>query len=417
MFNRKKDTTVTSDFEPFFTTDEPIAEPAEQASWNNYDDPPKKKSPKVSFTRKTLAILVICCLILSSLFGFGGAIAYNVLFGNGHVASTPTPSAAAVGATSGYTLESATGSNMTIQEITQKAKKSVVEIKTEGVMSDSWMQQYVTQGAGSGVIISDDGYIMTNNHVIAGANKISVTTADKNTYDAKLVGTDDINDVAVIKIDAAGLTSATYGNSDELAVGDLAVAIGNPLGELGGTVTAGIISATDRQISIDGKSMSLLQTDSSINPGNSGGGLFNGDGQLIGLVVAKSSGSDVEGLGFAIPINTASNVAQKIMSGDYVSKDKPWTGMTYTEGSSGFDFFFGSSSSSVYIYSVDTQEAKDAGFEAGDLVEEVDGKNISTIDDLSSVISSHKVGDKLTFKIIRSSQEKTLTLKLQKRTD
>jgi len=306
---------------------------------------------------------------------------------------------------------------MTIQDITKKAKSSVVEIKTEGVVSDSWMQQYVTQGAGSGVIISEDGYIMTNNHVIQGANKITVTTADKTSYDAKLVGTDNMNDVAVIKVDATGLTPAVYGNSDQLAVGDLAVAIGNPLGELGGTVTAGIISATDRQISIDGKNMTLLQTDSSINPGNSGGGLFNGDGQLIGLVVAKSSGSDVEGLGFAIPINTAADVAQKIMNGDYVAEERPWTGMTYTEGSSGFDFFFGSTTSSVYIYSVDTQTAKDAGFEAGDLVAEVDGKSIATIDDLTSVISSHKVGDKLTFKIIRNNQEMTLSLKLQKRTN
>ena len=417
MFNRKKDNRETSDYEPFFTTDEPIAETMEQASWGNYDDKPKKKSPRVSFTRKTLAILVICCLILSSLFGFGGAFAYDYLFGDGIVTTSSTPSATPAGSTSGYTLESATGSNMTIQDITKKAKSSVVEIKTEGVMSDSWMQQYVTQGAGSGVIISEDGYIMTNNHVIEGANKITVTTADKTSYDATLVGTDNMNDVAVIKVDATGLTPAVYGNSDELAVGDLAVAIGNPLGELGGTVTAGIISATDRQISIDGKNMTLLQTDSSINPGNSGGGLFNGDGQLIGLVVAKSSGSDVEGLGFAIPINTAADVAQKIMSGDYVTEERPWTGMTYTEGSSGFDFFFGSTTSSVYIYSVDTPTAKEAGFEAGDLVAEVDGKSIATIDDLTSVISSHKVGDKLTFKVVRNNQELTLTLELQKKTN
>ena len=418
MFNREKDKTETSDYEPFFTTDEPIAEPAEQASWNNYEEKEKKRSHRVSFTRRSVAVLIICCVLLSSLFGFGGAMAYDHFFGDGILtSSTPAATATPTGSTSGYTLESATGSSMTIQEITKKAKSSVVEIKTEGVMSDSWMQQYVTQGAGSGVIISEDGYIMTNNHVIKGANKITVTTADKNSYDAKLVGTDNINDVAVIKVDASGLTPATYGNSDQLAVGDLAVAIGNPLGELGGTVTAGIISATDRQISIDGKNMSLLQTDSSINPGNSGGGLFNGDGQLIGLVVAKSSGSDVEGLGFAIPINTAADVAQKIINGDYTAEERPWTGMTYTEGSSGFDFFFGSSTSSVYIYSVDTDTAKKAGFEAGDLVAEVDGQSITTIDDLTSVIASHKVGDKLTFKVIRNNQELTIDLELQKKTN
>ena len=174
-----------------------------------------------------------------------------------------------------------------------------------------------------------------------------------------------MSDIAVLKIDANGLTPATYGNSDQLAVGDLAVAIGNPLGELGGTVTAGIISALDRELAIDGKTMTLLQTDTSINPGNSGGGLFNGDGQLIGIVVAKSSGSDVEGLGFAIPINTAADVAQQLMDNGYVS-GQPSTGMTYTESSSqtSYSQFFGNSqssgSSAVYIYSVQGTNAKKA---------------------------------------------------------
>ena len=175
---------------------------------------------------------------------------------------------------------------------------------------------------------------MTNNHVISDANKIKVTTSDEKEYDAELVGTDENNDVAVIKVDASDLKPATYGNSDELEVGDMAVAIGNPLGELGGTVTAGIISAKDRALSIDGKTLHLLQTDSSINPGNSGGGLFNDSGQLVGLVVAKSAGSDVEGLGFAIPVNTAANVAQQLIDKGYVS-GQPSTGMTYQEGSSG----------------------------------------------------------------------------------
>ena len=164
------------------------------------------------------------------------------------------------------------------------------------------------------------------------------------------------------------------------------------------------------------QTLTLLQTDSSINPGNSGGGLFNSDGQLIGLVVAKSSGSDVEGLGFAIPINKAADIAQQLMSNGYV-KGKPWTGMAYSEGSSGFDSFFGNSSSSVYIYSVNTQTAAKAGFEAGDIVKEVAGKPITSIDDLSQIITSHKMGDKLTFKISRDGKEKKLTLKLQEKTE
>lgn len=278
------------------------------------------------------------------------------------------------------------------------------------------MQQYVTEGAGSGVIISKDGYIMTNNHVIQDANKITVTTYDKHSYEATLVGTDVMNDVAVLKVKATGLTPAVYGNSDQLQVGDMAVAIGNPLGELGGTVTAGIISATDRELAIDGRTMKLLQTDSSINPGNSGGGLFNGDGQLIGLVVAKSAGSDVEGLGFAIPINTAASVAQQLMDKGYVS-GQPWTGMTYTEGSSGLDFLFGGSSGgTVYIYSVDTDTAKKAGFKPGDVVFAVDDHQIASIDDLTSIISSHKVGDKLKYTVVRDGETMDLTITLQEKT-
>ena len=257
---------------------------------------------------------------------------------------------------------------------------------------------------------------MTNNHVIQDANKITVTTSDKQSYEATLVGTDKMNDVAVLKIKASGLTPAVYGNSDQLQVGDMAVAIGNPLGELGGTVTAGIISATDRELSIDGRTMTLLQTDSSINPGNSGGGLFNGDGQLIGLVVAKSSGSDVEGLGFAIPINTAASVAQQLMDKGYVS-GQPWTGMTYTEGSSGLDFIFGGSSGgTVYIYSVDTEVAQKAGFKPGDVVFAVDDRQITSIDDLTTVISAHKVGDKLKYTIVRDGQSMDLTITLQEKT-
>ena len=381
----------------------------------------RRPSKPVTMSRRALGLLIASCMAVSCVFGIGGGYVGSHLDSgpNADIASTEAADmedgAGEVAAT-GYSLQSATGSNMTIQEITKTAQKSVVEIRTEGMVSDSWMQQYVTEGAGSGVIISKDGYIMTNNHVIDGANKITVTTSDKHSYEATLVGTDSTNDVAVLKIKATGLTPAAYGNSDQLQVGDMAVAIGNPLGELGGTVTAGIISATDRELSIDGKTMKLLQTDSSINPGNSGGGLFNGDGQLIGLVVAKSSGSDVEGLGFAIPINTAASVAQQLMDKGYVS-GQPWTGMTYTEGSSGLDFIFGGGTGgTVYIYSVDTKVAKEAGFKAGDVVFAVDDHQITSIDDLTSVISSHKVGDKLKYTIVRDGETMDLKITLQEKT-
>lgn len=392
----------------------------------------QKKAPQpVMLTRKAMALLIASCLLLCCLFGLGGAALGSTLMqknlaNTAQTTTTGSSSSGAAASTAGYSLENATGSSMTVKEITAATKNSVVEIRTEAVASDTWMQQYVTEGAGSGVIISKDGYIMTNNHVIEGASKIKVTTADEKEYEAKLVGADETNDVAVLKIEASGLTPATYGNSDQLEVGDMAVAIGNPLGELGGTVTAGIISATDRALSIDGKTLHLLQTDSSINPGNSGGGLFNGNGQLIGLVVAKSAGSDVEGLGFAIPINTAANVAQQLIDKGYVS-GQPSTGMTYQEGTSGsgsgsdpfsqFDSFFGSGTQKgVYIYSVNGENAKAAGFQPGDQVYAVDGEEITSFDDLSAIVTAHKVGDKLKFTIIRDGVQKTIKLELEEKT-
>lgn len=380
---------------------------------------PRQPGRPVSLTRKSLALLIALCVVVSALFGFGGSYLANALNG-GHSGSSKTASVSK----NGYKLEDATGSKMTVQEVTNKTKDSVVEIKTESVSADAWMQQYVTEGAGSGVVMTADGYIMTNNHVIDGASKITVTTSDDKEYEAKLVGTDSITDIAVLKISAKNLTPATYGNSDQLAVGDMAVAIGNPLGELGGTVSAGIISALDRELAIDGKTMTLLQTDASINPGNSGGGLFNGDGQLIGIVVAKSSGSNVEGLGFAIPINKAADVAQQLMDKGYVS-DQPSTGMSYSESSQGNGAaqFFGnsqdsqsqSSSAAVYIQEVTGTNAKKAGFQSGDLVYAVDGTRITSFNTLSSIVTSHKVGDKLTYTIVRGNQTKEIKLTLEEK--
>lgn len=385
----------------------------------------KPESKPVNLTRSSLAAIIIICVFLSSAFGFGGAmLASNMVTPAGNAGDTSTSNAE----TKGFDLEDATGSEMTVQEITKAALDSVVEIRTESVQMDSWMGQYVTEGAGSGVIIKENGYIITNNHVVAGASNIIVTTTDKKEYEATLIGTDADTDVAVIKINAKGLKAATMGNSDQLNVGDLAVAIGNPLGELGGTVTAGIISALDRSISIDGKTMTLLQTDTSINPGNSGGGLFNQYGQLIGVVVAKSSGSDVEGLGFAIPINRAADVASQLMKGGYV-KGKPSTGMAYQDMSQqqqgsdmfgfGFDEFFGGGmqQSGVYIAEINGKNAKKAGFEVGDMVYSVDGQEIDSFDTLSSIITSHKVGDTVTYIVLRDGEALEIDLVLEEKTE
>lgn len=365
---------------------------------------------RYAFTKKGIAIFTSLCILIAGFAGFGGAaMAMNISENQAHAA-------AAASQMSTLDLAKATGSKLTINEIITMNADAVVEIRTESVSTDAWMQQYVTQGAGSGVIIDSSGYIATNNHVIDNAGKITVSLKNGKEYTAKLVGTDSDTDLAVLKIDANNLTAAVYGDSDVLQVGDLAVAIGNPLGKLGGTSTAGIISALDRELQLEGRTMTLLQTDASINPGNSGGGLFNGNGELVGIVVAKSTGSGVEGLGFAIPINAAKTVLEQIVDNGYV-KGRPATGMTFVDLTSVRNaLMYGVSSTGIYVKSVDSDNAKNAGFQAGDLIYAVENKRIQSAEDLSEAFSAYKVGDKVTVKIIRNNSTQTLTLTMSERT-
>lgn len=379
------------------------------SSYEERPDKKKKKKKKMSKNGK-IALLVCISIILSGAFGFAGAAVYNGAFGGS------SGSGNSISRTDGYTLEDATGSSLTVSEIVDKAADSVVEIVTESVATDSWMMQYITEGAGSGVIIDSDGYIMTNNHVISGARKITVTLRNGDEYEATIVGTDSDNDVAVIKINPDGkeLTAATYGNSDQLVVGELAVAIGNPLGQLGGTVSSGIVSALNRDITVDGQEMNLLQTDASINPGNSGGGLFNQYGQLIGLVVAKSSGSNVEGLGFAIPVNTAAEAAQQIIKtgGDVNSQtasgDAKIGVNIATVSSRELAQQYGLDDTGVYITGLTSLNAQEAGFQIGDRIAKADGKKISDYDDLSAVLKKHSPGDTISVVVERNSEKITL---------
>ena len=272
----------------------------------------KKEKKSVTLTRSKLIALMLVMVMLAGLAGFGGA----KLAGAGNFTVSQNDQTVT---NTGYDLKESTGSKLSIQQIADKCQDSVVSIRTESVSQGSWIREYVTEGAGSGVIFKSNGYILTNNHVIEGANKVTVTVDTKNgkakDYEAKIVGTDASNDVAVLKINAKNLSAATLGKSSSTSVGDMAVVVGNPLGELGDSVSAGIISSTSRKVTIENQQMNLIQTDASINPGNSGGGLFNGSGQLVGLVVAKSSGTGIEGLGFAIPIDTVLKSAQNIING------------------------------------------------------------------------------------------------------
>ncbi|MDO4552155.1 MAG: trypsin-like peptidase domain-containing protein [Bacillota bacterium] len=300
--------------------------------------------------------------------------------------------------------------------IVAMAADSVVEISTESVTTGQSMRQYIVEGAGSGVVIRSDGYIITNNHVIEGASKITVTLRSGESYEAALVGTDETTDLALLKVDATGLTTATVGSSAQLAIGDTAIAIGNPLGELGGTVTQGIISALDREITLDGRTMNLLQTDAAINPGNSGGGLFNGQGELIGIVVAKSSGSDVEGLGFAIPVDDAMEVLEQLLSQGYVS-GRVDVGMEFqdlTQRTSYMSFFNMGSQSAVYVSSVNKgSNAEKAGFRSGDRIVSINGAAVSSASDATALLEAGSVGDRVSIVVVRDNQQATLTLTLE----
>ena len=366
---------------------------------------PKKKKEPVYVTRKAFAVTLILCMVISAAVGAGAYALAMSHFGGAVIDKTIT--------TTNYNLAQATGSELSVQEIIAKNENSVVAISTESVSTDTWLRQYVTKGAGSGVIYSEDGYIITNNHVIEDASTIKVTLYDGSSYDATLVATDEQTDLAVIKIDQKGLTPVTIGTMDNLNVGDLVVAIGNPLGTLSGTATEGIISALEREITLDGKTMTLIQTSASINPGNSGGGLFDQYGNLIGIVVAKSSGSDVEGLGFAIPCDKVSTVVKSLIENGYV-EGRPAAGITIVDLTSAQKAMqYGVSITGVYIQEVTGENAKKAGLKAGDLIYYVDDVKITDSSTLLNTIQSHQVGDTVEFTIVRDNEIKKFNVKLQ----
>lgn len=373
------------------------------------------KKRKYLITAKSAAIVLAFCITVSSTFGFAGGLAVAEFYDAAGIGtaselslSTKADLTSALGTTS-----TESGSELSTADIASLTANSVVEITTETVTTDSGMQQYVTNGAGSGIIISQDGYIVTNNHVIDGANKITVRLKNGTTYSASLIGTDSKTDVALMEISATGLTSAVLGDSGELMVGDTAIAIGNPLGQLGGTVTEGIISALDRELVIGGKTMTLLQTDAAINPGNSGGGLFNDRGELIGIVVAKSSGSDVEGLGFAIPINEAKTVANELLKYGYV-KGRIDTGMTFLDlTTTQKALLYGVRQLGVYVQAVESgSNAAGAGFKTGDRITYVGSTKITSGTVLTQILEKYSVGDTVKITVVRNGSSGQISLTL-----
>ncbi len=294
-----------------------------------------------------------------------------------------------------------------LADIVDETAPSVVEVFTETKQVSPMFQEYVTGGAGSGVVLTEDGYIVTNHHVIDGASTIKVRLSGGQTYTAELTGTDAKTDLAVLKIDATNLSPAKLADSSKVRVGNFVIAIGNPLGELGGTVTEGIISALDREVTIDEQPMTLLQTSAAVNPGNSGGGLFDLNGELVGVVNSKSSGSDVEGLAFAIPSNTVAEISQELIEHGYVT-GRPQLGVSVAQIARSWQWQAYFDKPGLYV----TESFEDNGLKAGDRFVQIDGTAISSAADISKVLDRHKVGDTVKVIVSRSGREVTVNVKL-----
>ena len=360
-----------------------------------------------------LTALALCCALL------GGAVGGGIVWGvsnSGEEDSTTinvsdrTVSQVAVNKVDGQT-------EMSDAEVYAANVNSVVSINVTGTSGTNWFgQQVQTASAGSGFILTSDGYIVTNYHVVGDAQTIQVTLYSGDTYDAQYVGGDEDYDIAVIKIEATGLQAVTLGDSEELNVGDHVLAIGNPLGELTFSMSGGMVSSVNRTINVDGTPFNMIQTDTSINPGNSGGPLLNSYGEVVGIVSAKysstgSNGETAEGLGFAIPINDVSSMIQDIMTNGYVS-NRAYLGATIgTLNASMAQQYRYDITEGAFVYSVeDGGPADQAGLQLGDVITAIDDTEITSLDDLTAARKSYTAGDTCTLTVYR--QGETITLQL-----
>lgn len=305
--------------------------------------------------------------------------------------------------------------------VADKVRPSIVGIKVEYSIN-SVFRSSTSQAEGSGIIITEDGYILTNNHIVntssgnsyyevSKANKVSVYLFnDETEYPAEIIGMDEQTDLAVIKIDKTGLTAAQLGNSDEVKVGEFSMAVGNPLG-LQSSVTCGIISALNRKVTdTDGKTFTLIQTDAAINAGNSGGALVNAQGQVIGVNTLKLQGTGIEGMGFAIPINSTTAIYEQLIQNGKVKR--PYIGISGKDLNEELarrnNLVVG-----VYIANVeDFSAAQKAGLRIGDVIVQADGTTITTMDELTEIKNAHQIGDTLKLKVNRNGQELDIELTL-----
>ena len=351
-------------------------------------------------TAAVLALFLVAAILIVSLsscdlLGLGGGGA-STTSGTAAASMTRPDTTLAIAVTQYYTPAPAPDDAGTYAYTAAVASPSVVSITTEAI---SYSGAYVQSGAGSGVIFYADEthtYIITNNHVIEGASKVKIFTnaPDCPGYSAEVMGTDWMTDIAVVRIKKTGLTVATIGNSEELKLGQEVAAIGNPLGTLGGTVTDGIVSCLAREITVEGVTMTLIQHSAGVSPGNSGGGLFNLYGQLIGIVNAKSSGSGVEDIGFAIPVDIAIDRALQLTNKGYVS-GTPFLGLEFAQTSN-----YGLVVSS-YAYNDDLSATGQDTIAAGHILNSINGKAIGGVSDIRAVLCSAKPGDTLTAVLLK----------------
>ncbi len=389
---------------------------APQYSWEyrnngwqqNNVTPPPIQPPKKSGKGPVKAVaLVLACAIA----GFSGGMVADYINGDDQTVVYRT-------ADSGETSPSNISLNegeYSLSDVAASAGQSVVSITTETLASQGFgFSDQKVMGAGSGVILSEDGTIITNNHVIEDTDRIIVTLSDGSEYEAEIVGGDPLTDVGVIKIDADGLVPAVIGDSEALVIGETCVAIGNSMGTLGGTVTDGIISAIDRTVSVEGYSMDLIQMSAAVSPGNSGGGLFNSKGELIGIVNAKSNDERSEGLGFAIPVNTAVEVSEQLLESGYV-QGRPAMGVVAVTVASEADAFeLGVSKAGVYIIEINANSAAEkAGMLLGDRIISVDGYEVLSSSELATLISGKEVGDTVEVILEREGRVETISVVLQ----
>ena len=381
---------------------------APQSSGCTGPEPEKKQKKSVQLTMSKVIALALCCSLVGGILGAGGV----ALLGGGKKDSTTIlegerPSSAITVA------QIDTSREMTPAEVYAQNVNSTVGITTS-VTTNFWGYQTTAAASGSGFILTEDGYILTNFHVIEDSNSVTVTAYDGTTYDATVVGYDESNDIAVLKVEAEGLTPVVLGDSDDLNVGDTVVAIGNPLGELTFSLTSGVVSALDREVTMSsGVTMDLIQTDCAINSGNSGGALFNLYGEVIGITNAKYSGSgssgqaSIDNIGFAIPINSVRNIVESIIENGYIVK--PYIGVSVTDVSAETQSY-GLPQGAAVKEVTEGSPAEQAGLQVNDIITRVGDTEITCSDDLMSLVKECQAGDELVMQVYRSGETLELTV-------